>query len=66
MTYWHVLIITILSGDLEGAKVLIPYPTEESCIMAIPGVSETLPYDHSLRCWKSDEPSGSVRPKARP
>lgn len=66
MTYWTVLIITILSGDLDGAKVMIPYPTMSDCDAATVAVSTTLPYDHNMTCWTSEMPSGSIRPMKRP
>ena len=50
MTYWYVMIIAILSGDLEGAKVMIPYPDQATCEAATVGVSATLPYDHNMVC----------------
>lgn len=66
MEYWTVMWITILSGYLEGANIAIPYPSLANCEAALNAVSDTLPYDHSLECRKSDTPSASIRPQRNP
>lgn len=66
MTYWTVMIITVLSGYLEGAQIAIPYPSMAECDAATVAVSATLSYDHSMACIDSGRPSGSIRPKVRP
>lgn len=66
MTYWTVMVITILSGYMEGAQVAIPYPSKTQCEAATVGISATLPYDHNMICIASDTPSGSIRPTPRP
>jgi hypothetical protein len=65
MTYWTVLIITVLSGPMSGAKVTIPYPSAEACRLALPFVSATLSYDHNMECVESTTASKSIRPKNR-
>lgn len=65
MTYWTVLLITILSGPLEGMTTAIAYPSLEACEAALPHVSKTLPYDHSMICEESATVSASIRPKNR-
>lgn len=66
MEYWTVMWITILSGYLEGANIVIPYPSLAACEAALNPVSDTLDYDHSLVCEEGDVMSASIRPKPRP
>ena len=66
MTYWTVLWITVLGGYLDGGGIAIPYESRAQCEAALPIVSETLPYDHNIRCHETEIASGSIRPKARP
>lgn len=66
MEYWTVLIITVLGGYMDGAGAAIPYPTEAACVTALTTVSNTLPYDHNIRCHVSEVPSASIRPQPRP
>lgn len=66
MTYWTILWITILGGTLEGTVYGIPYPTEQACAAATRPVSDSLGYDHSMKCEATPTPSGSIRPKRRP
>lgn len=66
MTYWTVMVITVLSGYLDGAKIAIPYPSMAECEAATSGVSATLPYDHNMKCVQVGPASGSIRPMPRP
>lgn len=66
MTYWTVMIITVLGGYLDGADIAIPYPDLASCEAALTAVSSTLPYDHSLVCEETTVASASIRPMPRP
>ena len=68
MTYWTILLITILSGPMEGSQSTILYFSEDDCLNATRAVSDTIgtAYDHKLECMESDTPSGSIRPEPRP
>lgn len=66
MTYWTVMIITVLGGYMDGAGAAIPYPSPAACEAARSTVSSTLAYDHNIECHVSEVPSGSIRPKQRP
>ena len=68
MTYWAIMLITILSGPMEGSQSTILYFSEDDCWNATSAVSDTIgsAYDHKLECLGTDTPSGSIRPKARP
>jgi hypothetical protein len=68
MTYWTILMITILGEPQDGAMTGLLYRSEAECIAAHQIVSATLgdAYDYQIACVPTDTPSGSVRPKARP
>ena len=66
MTYWTLMMITILSGPLEGSQQYLVYQTMDSCLAAVNSVTDTLEYDYKVECQDSDTASGSIRPKARP
>ena len=68
MTYWTILLITILSGPMEGSQSTILYFSEEDCFNATRTVSDSIngAYDHKLECMVSDTFSGSIRPEPRP
>lgn len=68
MTYWTILLITILSGPMEGSQSTILYFSEEDCSNATRTVSDSIgtAYDHKLECLVTDTLSNSIRPKARP
>lgn len=68
MTYWTIMIITILSGPLEGSQMFLPYPSIDACWDATNLVSESIDsaYDHSMDCKQTSTASGSIRPKTRP
>lgn len=68
MTYWTILLITILSGPMEGSQSIILYFSEDDCLNATRTVSDSIngAYDHKLECMVSDTPSGSIRPEPRP
>lgn len=53
MTYWTIMLITILSGPLEGTQMGILYPTEAECLQSITAVTDTLPYDFKVQCKTS-------------
>ena len=66
MTYWTILLITVLSGPMEGVQMGLIYPSEQACREAMNQVTSTLPYDYQVDCEVSDTASNSIRPKARP
>lgn len=66
MTFWTILWITVLGGDVDGLTYPILYKSEADCVSASAVVSDTLKYDHSMECVVSEIPSSSPRPKARP
>ena len=68
MTYWTVLLITILSGPMEGSQSAILYASEADCLAASRTVSDSFnaAYDHKLTCMVTGTVSKSIRPKRRP
>lgn len=66
MSYWTMMVITILSGPLDGIKTGILYPSEASCLQSIKAVTETLEYDYGVTCEVSMVPSDSIKPRRRP
>jgi hypothetical protein len=66
MTYWTVLIITLLDPRLDGARTHLLYASEAECNAARSIVSDTLNYDHRIDCVVTEKPSASIRPKRRP
>ncbi len=68
MTYWTIMIVTILSGPMDGTPTNLLFKTPESCEAARAVVFDTLSddYDLNVECFISDTPSGSIRPKVRP
>jgi hypothetical protein len=67
MTYWTILWITVVGGQIPGAKSYLLYPSLEECRAAVLTVTSTLPYDYTVRCEETDTPSGApVRPKKNP
>jgi hypothetical protein len=66
MTYWTALVITILSGPFADREMMLIYPSLAECRAAGPIVSDTLSYDHKLRCVESNSITASLRPQARP
>lgn len=45
-----ILLVTILSGPMDGAKFSVPFETMESCMDAKNTISDVLEYDHNLQC----------------
>jgi hypothetical protein len=68
MTYWAIMLITILSGPMEGQKMPILYKTISECRQATTAVSDTLvqSYDHKIECVETDILSNSIKPEPRP
>lgn len=66
MDQWTMLVITILSGPLDGAFSGVIYPSMEACDAARVPVSETLAYDYKLQCIEMGQASSSPRPMPRP
>ena len=68
MTYWTILLITILSGPMEGSQSTILYFSEEDCSNATRTVSDSIngAYDHKLECMATDTLSASTKPEPRP
>lgn len=59
------MLITILSGPMEGSQSTLVYFSEDECLKGAAGVSDTFngAYDHNIKCMVSNTPSGSVKPK---
>lgn len=68
MEYWTVLLITVLSGPLEGSNSGLIYGSLALCESAIPAVVGTLngQYDYNVICEETTTPSSSIRPKRNP
>ena len=66
MTYYTILLITVLSGPMDGAQSYLLYPSMGDCESAATIISATLAYDHGLSCVRSDTASGSIKPKRNP
>ena len=66
MTYWTILWITVIGGPLNGSQSYLVYPSYEECMAAHQIVSETISYDHKIKCEESLTPSKSIRPLANP
>ena len=68
MTYWTIMLITILSGPMVGTATPILYRTEALCQAATASVSNSLSesYDHKLACLPTVKASAFIRPKQRP
>lgn len=66
MTFWTALIVTFIGGSLDGASSYLLYPSEAACLAAHRTVSETLSYDHRIRCEPTRMASSSIRPMPRP
>lgn len=66
MTYWTLMLITILGGPLDGAAMAVAYPSEAACIAAIRPVTDTLSFDYRVACQPTMAVTSSIRPKARP
>lgn len=60
-----ILLITYLSGPLEGHQAYVLYPSLADCNNATRAVSETLRVDHTLTCEALDMVS-SPRPRRNP
>ena len=50
MTYLTIMLVTILSGPMEGESFVIPYNSEEACRASQKTISDTLDYDHNMLC----------------
>lgn len=55
-----ILIITMLSGPMDGHEARLPYATLDACRSATRVISDTLTDDHTLDCQTV------IRPKANP
>ena len=66
MTYWTIMMITVLNGPMEDSQMYLLYPSMESCEAAILPVTDTLIFDYKVECTKSDTMSKSIRPKKNP
>lgn len=66
MTWWTLLIVTFIDGPFDGEIMSVAYKSRDACLAALNPVSETLDYDHAIRCQPTAIASGSIRPKARP
>lgn len=66
MEIWTVMVITVLSGYLDGAQFGIPYPSERACREAVAPVTESLDYDYSVDCRVTGPAVSTVRPMPRP
>ena len=68
MTYWTIMIVTILSGPMDGTPTNLLFKSPDSCEAARTLVFDALAddYDVGIDCFVSDTPSDSIRPKVRP
>ena len=67
MTFHTILIITALSGPLDGLETgRIAFPSFGDCDDATRTISEVLAYDHSLACVETLTASASIRPLRNP
>lgn len=66
MTFWTAMWITIWATGFEGSELMVAYPSLAACEAAVPVVSDTLGYDHTITCVESNVASGSIRPLPRP
>jgi hypothetical protein len=66
MDYFTLLIITVLSGPLEGSTAGLIYDNLAECEAAINTVTDTLTYDYKVKCEETDLPSASIRPIGNP
>lgn len=67
MTYWTVLLVTLVGGPIHGQHAYLVYPSLDACLEADTVVSATLGYDHTIECVETDIISAvTVRPQARP
>lgn len=66
MEYVTLLMITVLSGPVDGSTSGLIYNSFAECEAAINAVTDTLSYDYKVRCEETDIPSSSIRPKLRP
>lgn len=65
MTYWTLLVITIISGPLKGTESFHYYTSQAECEAATSAVSNTISYDHSIDCEVTPTPSSIPRPVLR-
>lgn len=63
MEYWTILWITMLS---TGGSFGVPYQSLADCNAARAVVSDTLRYDHTIKCVETEEVSKIMRPLPRP
>lgn len=66
MSYWTMMVITILSGPLDGIQTGILYPSEAACLQSIRSVTDTLDYDFKVECETSTIVSDTIKPRRRP
>jgi hypothetical protein len=66
VTYYTLLVITIIGGPLNGSQSYLIYPSYDACFAAHQIVAATLPYDYKIACEESDTPSRSIRPRRNP
>jgi hypothetical protein len=66
VTYWTILLITLIGEPLGGLQTRLVYKSAQDCFDGHKIVSDTLRYDHKLECQESDIASGSIRPKRNP
>lgn len=64
MAVWTLMLITVLSGPLEGTRTGLLYPSEEACRQNIQTITNTLNYDYQVECIPTSYPV--IRPKRRP
>lgn len=62
MTFYTIMIITSLSGPLDGFVIgFISYPSEVDCLAALTAVSKTIIEDHNIVCNVTDTVSRTKR-----
>ena len=55
MTHWTILIITILSGPLDGSRSTIAYASAEACHNATAAITVSIDgaYDFNIECLET-------------
>lgn len=66
MTVWTILVITILSGPMEGAVQALLYRTKAECEAATRAVGGTFSYDYKMECRETEVLTDTPRPKRNP
>ena len=61
-----IMIIITLSGPMTDSQSYLLYSSLDACNASTRIVSDTLDYDHTIKCEGGDEMVSSPRPKRNP